>query len=472
MPDASPTKWHLAHTTWFFETMVLGRFDPFHRPVDERYAYLFNSYYEALGERQPRPRRGLITRPTLDEVHAYRRAVDASMDRFLRSDPRTRRRCSAPSSGLHHEQQHQELILTDIQHALWCNPLRPAYVGGAGASAAHGPRQRGLGHLRRRPGRDRARTARGFAFDNEAPRHRVFLEAYALADRPVRAASTPGSSPTAAIAGPSSGCPTGGRRCRPRAGRRPPTGSGATTSGGSSRWRGCGPSIPRRRSATSATSRPTPLPAGRARGCPPRPSGSTPRMAPPTAATSSSRGGSGRRPPRRRRRCARCSATSGSGRRAPTCPTRGSCPWPASSASTTASSCPGRWCCAADRASRRVAHPPHVPQLLPARRALADVGLPPRALGLRIRPQAFPGNLGLGVEGPGPQPASPLPLLARPGAPPSGAVGRPSIRDRRRHQREFAGFLRAAGQPPRTRWPDRTAIPPQPTPRSRGCTFP
>jgi ergothioneine biosynthesis protein EgtB len=183
MPDASPTKWHLAHTTWFFETMVLGRFDPSHRPVDERYAFLFNSYYESLGERQPRPRRGLITRPTLDEVRAYRRAVDESMDRFLRSD-------QAPEAlgrielGLHHEQQHQELILTDIHHALWCNPLRPAYAEAPADGPRTGPGSPGwigfdegvveIGH-----------DGRGFAFDNEAPRHRAFVEAYALADRPV-----------------------------------------------------------------------------------------------------------------------------------------------------------------------------------------------------------------------------------------------------------------------------------------------
>jgi ergothioneine biosynthesis protein EgtB len=184
MPDASPTKWHLGHTTWFFETMVLGRFDPFHRPVDERYAYLFNSYYEALGDRQPRPRRGLITRPTLDEVRAYRRAVDESMDRFLRSAPGPEA-LQRTELGLHHEQQHQELILTDIHHALWCNPLRPAYASapddgppspdpGSVRWISHAEGLAEIGH-----------DGRGFAFDNEAPRHRVFLEAYALADRPV-----------------------------------------------------------------------------------------------------------------------------------------------------------------------------------------------------------------------------------------------------------------------------------------------
>jgi ergothioneine biosynthesis protein EgtB len=183
MPDASPTKWHLAHTTWFFEAMVLGRFDPFHRLVDERYSYLFNSYYESVGERQPRPRRGLITRPTLDEVLAYRRAVDDSMDRFLRSGPEPEP-LSRTELGIHHEQQHQELILTDIHHALWCNPLRPAYV-----EAPDDPPRTGPGTMAWVPFDEGlvevGHGGPGFAFDNEAPRHRVFLEAYALADRPV-----------------------------------------------------------------------------------------------------------------------------------------------------------------------------------------------------------------------------------------------------------------------------------------------
>jgi ergothioneine biosynthesis protein EgtB len=184
MPEASPTKWHLAHTTWFFETMVLGPFDPSHRPVDERYAYLFNSYYEAVGPRPPRPSRGLITRPSLAEVHAYRRAVDGAMERLLEAGPPAEALARA-ELGLHHEQQHQELILTDIQHALWSSPLQPAYgeprfSPAATEAAARWVRRDGglveLGH-----------DGRGFAFDNEGPRHRVFLEAYAIADRPVTA---------------------------------------------------------------------------------------------------------------------------------------------------------------------------------------------------------------------------------------------------------------------------------------------
>ena len=184
MPDASPTKWHLAHTTWFFETMVLARFDPGHRPFDPRYAYLFNSYYESVGPRQPRPSRGLITRPSLEEVHAYRGAVDAAMDRLLGRTPPPEALARA-ELGLHHEQQHQELILTDVQHALWCNPLRPAYAPAPSAAPAtaapltwtrHDEGLAELGH-----------AGEGFAFDNEGPRHRVFLEAFEIADRPVTA---------------------------------------------------------------------------------------------------------------------------------------------------------------------------------------------------------------------------------------------------------------------------------------------
>ncbi|HEV7500412.1 MAG TPA: DinB family protein, partial [Vicinamibacteria bacterium] len=129
MPDASPTKWHLAHTTWFFETFVLSRFLPDYRPVDARYAYLFNSYYEAVGPRQPRPQRGALTRPSLAEVQAYRETIDTRMESFLDDPPPGADEALARIElGLQHEQQHQELILTDIHHALWSNPLRPAYA--------------------------------------------------------------------------------------------------------------------------------------------------------------------------------------------------------------------------------------------------------------------------------------------------------------------------------------------------------
>jgi ergothioneine biosynthesis protein EgtB len=188
MPDASPTKWHLAHTSWFFETFVLSPFVPGYRAVDERYAYLFNSYYEALGPRQPRPRRGAITRPSLEEVRAYRDAIDERMDTFLDLPHGEGEALFRIDLGLHHEQQHQELILTDIHHALWSNPLRPAYrqdAGPAPAGAADVPGLEWTSH----PGGlvEIGHDGPGFSFDNERPRHRVFLEPFQIAGRAVTA---------------------------------------------------------------------------------------------------------------------------------------------------------------------------------------------------------------------------------------------------------------------------------------------
>jgi hypothetical protein len=125
MPDASPGKWHLAHTTWFFEQFVLGR-DPAYRPRDPAWHYLFNSYYQSVGPMHARPQRGLLSRPSLDEVRDYRRRIDDMVaDLLARQDDAEL--SSLVELGLHHEQQHQELLLTDIKHAFWCNPLQPAY---------------------------------------------------------------------------------------------------------------------------------------------------------------------------------------------------------------------------------------------------------------------------------------------------------------------------------------------------------
>ena len=180
MPDASPTKWHLAHTTWFFEAVVLQPHVAGYRPFDARYFHLFNSYYESLGPRHPRPQRGLLTRPSLDEVMAYRAHVDEAMARFIAAGGGAH---PLLELGLQHEQQHQELILTDILHALSCNPLLPAYRAApalrvAQAAAAplrwlegpHGVVQ--VGH-----------AGGGFAFDNEKPRHGALLQPYRIADR-------------------------------------------------------------------------------------------------------------------------------------------------------------------------------------------------------------------------------------------------------------------------------------------------
>ncbi|MBL8352120.1 MAG: ergothioneine biosynthesis protein EgtB [Burkholderiaceae bacterium] len=180
MTDASPAKWHLAHTTWFFETLVLERFEPGFRPHQGAYRMLFNSYYNAIGQPAQRSQRGLITRPGLAEVLAYRRAVDERVQALLGGDPGATA-LSLLTLGLHHEQQHQELILTDLLHLLSCHPLLPAYrpapapaVGGA-VPLSWIANEGGLVEI--------GHGGAGFVFDNEQPRHRQWLAPYALANR-------------------------------------------------------------------------------------------------------------------------------------------------------------------------------------------------------------------------------------------------------------------------------------------------
>ena len=186
MPDASPTKWHLAHTTWFFETLVLKPHAKAYEPFNSAFAHLFNSYYEALGSRHPRPQRGLLTRPMVPEVLAYRRHVDEAIARLFQTASRTERAQFEDMAelGLHHEQQHQELILTDIKHAFSCNPLLPSYAAAVDAVPA-APQTLSwvgfaggilpIGHA----------DDDAFAFDNEGPRHLVLLRPYRLASRPI-----------------------------------------------------------------------------------------------------------------------------------------------------------------------------------------------------------------------------------------------------------------------------------------------
>ncbi len=184
MADVSPPKWHLAHVTWFFEQFVLLPYLPGYRVHDPIYDYLFNSYYETHGTPFPRPKRGLLSRPTVEQVYAYRAYVDAAMGELLASeaehgDPEMVFRTVL---GIHHEQQHQELLLTDIKHIFAFNPLRPAYreqpIPRAQPAAAQwieiegGVRE--IGH-----------RGEGFAYDNETPRHRTFVDRFALASRPV-----------------------------------------------------------------------------------------------------------------------------------------------------------------------------------------------------------------------------------------------------------------------------------------------
>ena len=181
MPDASPAKWHLAHTTWFFETFLLSTYFEDYRPFEAEFRNLFNSYYNAVGDRPLRALRHVLSRPSLEEVHAYRDYVDEAMLHFLLDTPQE----ALPliKLGINHEQQHQELIVTDVKNGLWANPLRPPY--------------RAAGHLLPSPEAARPVEWRrfagglntigfegsGFAFDNEGPRHSVYLRDFRLASR-------------------------------------------------------------------------------------------------------------------------------------------------------------------------------------------------------------------------------------------------------------------------------------------------
>lgn len=181
MPDASPVKWHLAHTTWFWETFVLTPHLNGYKPLDVEYRTLFNSYYNAVGDKPQRDLRGVFSRPSLDEVYAYRQHVDEYMAELLQNHM-PQDLADVVTLGLHHEQQHQELIVTDIKHALWSNPLRPAYAE-ARVSENGRPVSRPqwleysegiyqIGH-----------EGDGFAFDNEMPRHKVYVDDFQLASR-------------------------------------------------------------------------------------------------------------------------------------------------------------------------------------------------------------------------------------------------------------------------------------------------
>ena len=195
MPDASPAKWHLAHTTWFFETFVLRDHVPGYRAYDDRFAYLFNSYYEAEGPRHARPQRGLLTRPSLDEVRVWRAHVDAAVQTALPDlSPAAR---TLVELGIQHEQQHQELLLTDVKHLFAQNPLGPAMWSAAEPAFRNEVAQiSALSALRPEPSPLRwiqgsegvvsvGHNGDGFAFDCELPRFSALLTPHALANRPV-----------------------------------------------------------------------------------------------------------------------------------------------------------------------------------------------------------------------------------------------------------------------------------------------
>jgi ergothioneine biosynthesis protein EgtB len=181
MPDASPGKWHLAHTSWFFEQFVLQR-DIGYRSPHPEWHYLFNSYYQTVGPMHARPQRGLLSRPTLEEVRSYRQHIDAAVSELLLMRGHDPELAALVVLGLQHEQQHQELLLTDLKHAFWCNPLRPVYRKAAARmpTASSAP----LRFLAGREGIvEMGDRGAGFAFDNETPRHREWLSAHAIANR-------------------------------------------------------------------------------------------------------------------------------------------------------------------------------------------------------------------------------------------------------------------------------------------------
>jgi ergothioneine biosynthesis protein EgtB len=182
MPDASPAKWHLAHTTWFFEEFVLQQAREHYAFHDRNYRFLFNSYYNAVGPMHTRANRGLLSRPTVTEVLAYRERVDERMLELL-EEGLTEAHALTTTLGLHHEQQHQELLLTDIKHLFACNPLLPAFARHTPQPARAAP----VLSFRRFEGGlvDIGHAGTDFSFDNELPRHRVFLAPFELATRPV-----------------------------------------------------------------------------------------------------------------------------------------------------------------------------------------------------------------------------------------------------------------------------------------------
>lgn len=183
MDDVSPPKWHLAHTTWFFDTFVLEPYSPGYEPVEPAYRVLFNSYYQSVGEQHPRPRRGLLSRPTIDEVHVYRQRVDGLVLELIHGArpaewSEIARRVTI---GIHHEQQHQELLLMDLKYNFSCNPLYPVYVAAEGHESRPAPELSWhehaggvvtIGH-----------AGDGFCFDNETPQHQVLIHPYRLASR-------------------------------------------------------------------------------------------------------------------------------------------------------------------------------------------------------------------------------------------------------------------------------------------------
>ncbi len=183
MPDVSPAKWHIAHTSWFFETFILTPFSKNFKSLDPLYAHLFNSYYEQAGTFHPRPERGLLSRPTVDEVYKYRHHINRCMFELLSDDqhPEHSEILRRTEIGLNHEQQHQELMLTDIKHVLAYNPLKPAYKKLPVPTQTQAAEM--YWHAQPAGIYEIGKVGDGFAYDNELPRHRVYLEPFRIASR-------------------------------------------------------------------------------------------------------------------------------------------------------------------------------------------------------------------------------------------------------------------------------------------------
>jgi ergothioneine biosynthesis protein EgtB len=183
MPDASPVKWHLAHTTWFFETFILARALPVRAPFHQQFQMLFNSYYVTVGPRQARQERGVLSRPSYAEVMRYREETDHAMTMLLSRAMLADDMAELIELGLHHEQQHQELILTDLKHHFWRNPLHPVYRPSASIHSAETARTKQTLHFLPFDGglQSIGHDGKGFCFDNETPSHQVCLEPYELA---------------------------------------------------------------------------------------------------------------------------------------------------------------------------------------------------------------------------------------------------------------------------------------------------
>jgi len=186
--DASPAKWHLAHTTWFFETFVLREFVPGYKPFHTDFMWLFNSYYNAVSEQPEKKLRASFARPGAEEILAYRHYVDQGVEDFASGDVADAAR-ERIVLGLNHEQQHQELLITDIKHAFWSNPLHPAYAHGTDAIRSDARAGRPVVWVEFAGGvTETGNSGSDFCFDNETPRHKVYLEPYRLASRPVSCA--------------------------------------------------------------------------------------------------------------------------------------------------------------------------------------------------------------------------------------------------------------------------------------------